>query len=67
MGEWELEKRRRELRHHPSMGPVFTVQGTVTRRETGSFVCCAVTPTFELIDFICEIFGVESLFNRRLI
>jgi hypothetical protein len=54
VGELELEKCRRELQRGDVMGPTFTVQGTVTHRETGTFVCGAVTTTADLIGFIDE-------------
>ena len=52
VGERELEKRRRELANEEAIGPYFTVQGTVTERQTGTFVYGAVVATRELVTFI---------------
>ena len=52
VGEIELAKRRRELQRGDVLGPTFTVQGTVTNRGTGTFVCGAVTTTADLVGFI---------------
>jgi len=52
IGERELAKRRRELENEDAIGPYFTVQGTVTERETGTFVFGAVVLTRDLITFV---------------
>jgi hypothetical protein len=52
IGEHELEKRRREQATEEAIGPFFTVQGTVTCPQTGTFVCGAVVETSELINFV---------------
>jgi len=54
VGELELEKRRRELQLGDVLGPTYTVQGTITERGTGTFVCGAVTATADLVAFIDE-------------
>ena len=52
LGDPELAKRRRELQSGQVMGPTFTVQGTVTCPQTGTFVCGAVVETADLIHFV---------------
>jgi hypothetical protein len=52
IGEYELAKRRRELETEAAIGPYFTVQGTVTQPQTGTFVCGAVVETSDLISFV---------------
>jgi hypothetical protein len=52
LGEYELQKRRRELETDEAIGPFFTVQGTVTCPQTGTFVCGAVVETSDLISFV---------------
>lgn len=52
IGERELEKRRREHETEEGIGPYFTVQGTVSQRQTGTFVCGAVIATWDLISFV---------------
>ena len=64
IGELELTKRRRELQTQEAIGPYFTIQGTVTQPETGTFVCGAAVATSDLITFVTDFPGlVETRTN----
>jgi hypothetical protein len=52
IGHYELEKRRRELATEHAIGPFFTVQGTVSCPQNGTFVSGAVVETSDLIHFV---------------
>ena len=57
VGERELAKRRRELEAAEAIGPYYTVQGTITAPQTGTFVFGAVVVTRDLITFIDDFPG----------